>query len=379
MTGAAPPARRLAVYGSFGFGNAGDEAIPLALTDMFGQLGAHVDMSVLTRFAEVPMDGIVGMGPRHEAERRSLAGVPVLVSGGGVIDPTGASVLCVAAPMMRAARGRAVVFGGSVEPGVAYGLRARWRLRRLLSGMPAVYTRDFLSERTLNGLLPKVPTKTVGDLVLWMRPERTPTVAALDLPSRYIAVVLAPRWQDEPASTTWIADELAALARKLGAAVVFVPMSSLHDDDRAEHRRVARRMADVASDVEVHEVDLQLNPREVCELLARSELTVSMRLHGCVMAYAQRVPTVCLAYHPKLLGFSETMGCLSTVVPSRLPPNQTANTYGYRFGGLGLRLGDLQRAADAAMSPGLHARLDEFKGISLEMLRQLLERYDLRA
>lgn len=379
MTGAVLPAPRLGVYGSFGFGNAGDEAIPLALMDMFGQLNAHVDLSVLTRFAEVPMDGIVGTGPRHESERRRLAGAPVLVSGGGVIDPTGASVLCSAEPMMRAANGRAVVFGGSVEPGVAYGWRARWRLRRLLSGMPTVYTRDFLSERTLNGLLPKVQTKTVGDLVLWMRPERTPTVAALDLPSRYIAVVLAPRWPDEPASAAWVADELAALSRKWGAAVVFVPMSSLHDDDRVEHRRVAQRMADVAADVEVHEVDLQLGPREVCELLARSALTVSMRLHGCVMAYAQRVPMVCLAYHPKLLGFSETMGCMSTVVPSRLPLNQTANTYGYRFGDLGLREGDLLRAADSAMSPGLHARLEEFKEVSLDTLRRLMERFDLRA
>ncbi len=379
MTGAVPPASRLAVFGSFGFGNAGDEAIPLALTDMLGQLSANVGLSVLTRFAEVPMQGIVGMGQSHESGRRGLAGVPVVVSGGGVIDPTRASVLCSAEPMIRAAHGRAVVFGASVEPGVAYGWRMRWRLRRLLSGMSVVYTRDFLSERTLNGLLPKVPTRTVGDLVLWMQPERTPTVAALDLPSRYIAVVLAPRWQDEPASTTWIADELAALARQSAAAVVFVPMSSLHDDDRVEHRRVAQRMADVASDVEVHEVDLQLSPREVCELLARSELTVSMRLHGCVMAYAQRVPMVCLAYHPKLLGFSETMGCLSTVVPSRLPPNQTANTYGYRFGDLGLRPGDLLRAADSAMRPNLHVRLDEFKEVSLETLRQLLGRFDLKA
>lgn len=379
MTGAVPAAPRLAVFGSFGFGNAGDEAIPLALTDMFGQLRVKVDLSVLTRFAEVPMEGIVGMGARHEAQRRSLAGVPVMVSGGGVIDPTGASVLSSAEAMMRATHGRAVVFGGSVEPGVAYGWRARWRLRRLLSGMPVVYTRDFLSERTLNGLMPKVPTKTVGDLVLWMRPERTSAVAALDLPSRYIAVVLAPRWQDEPASATWVASELIALARKLAAAVVFVPMSSLHDDDRAEHRRVAQRIADVASDVDVHEVDLQLSPREVCELLSKSELTVSMRLHGCVMAYAQRVPMVCLAYHPKLLGFSETMGCMSTVVPSRLPLNQTANTYGYRFEDLGLREGDLLRAADSAMRPNLHVRLDEFKEVSLDTLRQLLERYDLMA
>lgn len=379
MTGTAPPEPRLAVFGSFGFGNAGDEAIPLALADMLAQLRADVAVSVLTRFAEVPMAGIVGMGPRHESECRRLAGVPVVVSGGGVIDPTPASVLCSAEPLIRAAHGRAVVFGGSVEPGVAYGWRMRWRLRRLLSGMSTVYTRDFLSERTLNGLLPKVPTKTVGDLVLWMQPERTPAVAAIDLPSRYIAVVLAPRWQDEPASTAWIAGELAALARQLAAAVVFVPMSSLHDDDRVEHRRVAQRMADLASDVEVHEVDFQLNPREVCELLARSQLTVSMRLHGCVMAYAQRVPMVCLAYHPKLLGFSETMGCLSTVVPSRLPPNQTANTYGYRFGDLGLREGDLLRAVDAAMKPGLHARLDEFKQMSLATLRQLLGQFHLTA
>ncbi|MCR5883539.1 polysaccharide pyruvyl transferase family protein [Rhizobacter sp. J219] len=367
---------QIAVCGSFGFGNAGDEAVPLALQDMLQELGLKHRLSVVSRFRSGTLDSITYMGPQDAQRRKELAGVPMLVCGGGVIEPHPAAVLYRARPLLRsAAKGKAAVLGSSVEPGVRYGLRARLRLLRSLMGLGTVYTRDKLSERSLNKIAPWVKTETIGDLVLWMKPQHdTPLLAKLALPSRYISVVLAPRWSEDAGWTTWITDELAALARKLDAAIVFVPMSSLHDDDRVEHRRIATQLAKHHGDVKVVDVQEALEPREVCSLLARSILTTSMRLHGCVMAYAQRVPIVCIAYHPKLLGFSETVDCMKSTLPHVHPDQQTSGFYGYDFPDLRLKPGDLIEVAEVAMKSQQYARLDEFKTKSLNALKQFLAR-----
>lgn len=365
---------RIAVCGSFGYGNAGDEAIPLAFQDMLHELGSGLRVTAVSRFREGALKDVVYLGSQDSERRSKLGGVPMLVSGGGVIEPQLASVLFRTAPLFRAApKGRAMVFGSSVEPGVSYGLRNRWRLFRALSGLGTVYTRDVLSERSLNKVAPWVHTETIGDLVLWMKPQHdTPLLSAMKLPARYIAVVLAPRWAQDAGWSNWITAELATLAREMKAAIVFVPMSCLHDDDRVEHGRVAELITLSHSDVEVHNITDALEPREVCSVLARSVLTVSMRLHGCVMAHAQRIPTVCIAYHPKLLGFSETMGCLGSALPRVPPVSQTAGFYGYDFAELKVKAGDLCAVAAVAMGPGQHDRLEEFKNKSLKVLKRFL-------
>jgi len=367
---------RIAVCGSFGYGNAGDEAVPLALQDMLQELGAELGVTAVSRFREGALKDVTYLGAHDSERRKGLAGLPMLVSGGGVIEPNPAAVLFRATPLFKAApKGKAIVFGTSVEPGVPYGLRNRLRLFRSLSGLGTVYTRDLLSERSLNKVAPWVRTETIGDLVLWMKPQHdTPLLSAMSLPARYVAVVLAPRWSQDAGWTNWVTGELAALAQEMKAAIVFVPMSCLHDDDRVEHGRIAGLIARQHEDVEVHNIMDALEPREVSAILARSALTVSMRLHGCVMAYSQRVPTVCIAYHPKLLGFSETMGCMPSTLPRVPPERQSAGFYGYDFAELRLQPGDLSAVASTAMGPGKHGRLDEFKTKSLAVLRQFLAR-----
>lgn len=367
---------QIVVCGSFGFGNAGDEAVPLALQDMLDELGLKHRLSVVSRFRSGTLDSITYMGPQDTQRRKGLAGMPMMVCGGGVIEPQPAAVLYRTRSLLRsAAKGKAVVLGSSVEPGVRYGLRARLRLLRSLIGLGTVYTRDKLSERSLNKIAPWVKTETIGDLVLWMKPQHdTPLLNELDLPSRYISVVLAPRWSNDAGWTQWITQDLATLARKLGAAIVFVPMSSLHDDDRVEHRRIALALAETHADVKVVDVQDALEPREVCSILSRSILTTSMRLHGCVMAYAQRVPIVCIAYHPKLLGFSETMDCMKATLPHAHPQQQTSGFYGYDFVDLQLKPGDLVEVAQVALASQQHALLEEFKKKSLNALRQFLAR-----
>src|SRR5262249_7868253 len=101
-----------------------------------------------------------------------------------------------------------------------------------------------------------------------------------------------------------------------------VPMTGPFDDDRDEHKAIAQKLALLKPELEVCKIETTLTPRAVAHLLGNATLVVSMRLHGCVMAYAQRTPCVCLVYHPKLSGFSKTEMWPGAQLPSSIPERQ---------------------------------------------------------
>lgn len=361
------------IFGSFGFGNAGDEAVPFAIADMLTELGAEGRIHTVTRFDSPKTGGVIGMGSEYVEFHRKMEGFPIIICGGGVIEPNDFSCLLRAESFMRRfSPGKATLLGCSVEAGVNFSWRTRWRLLWLLRSLGTVYTRDLLSERTLKRLIPSIKTQTIGDLVLWMSPERTPTVVSLRIRSRFIACVLSSCWSGDDEWTNWIVDELARAAQDLNAAIVFLPMSTLHDDDRVEHARISERIRMHHSNVEIYEIVEKLNPREVCQVIADSTVTISMRLHGCVMAYAQRRPFVSIGYHPKVFGFLETVGCLKTVVPQVPPKFQAPGRYGYVFSELKIKPNDLSVAIENALNTPLGEGLDELKSNSLGVLRSLV-------
>src|SRR5262245_33062253 len=77
---------RLTVCGSFGFGNAGDEAVPIALADIGAYLGFSMNVNVVGRFDEPALSQVIGLGPRDASRRETLRGYPLLLSGGGIIE-----------------------------------------------------------------------------------------------------------------------------------------------------------------------------------------------------------------------------------------------------------------------------------------------------
>lgn len=372
------PSKEIVIYGSFGFGNAGDEAVPEAVQDMLAELRCDARISVVSRFDKTDMPEVIGMG-RHDAHRMTrLKGLPLLISGGGIIEPTHNSGFFRADALISSGNQNAYLFGVSVEPGVPFDWRSRFKLIWMLRKISAIYTRDVLSERTLKRWVPWARTETIGDVVLWMKPERTPLLQSISFPKRYVACVLAPRWIDDSNWTDWIVDELAAVSRKLDAAIVFVAMSAMHDDDRKQHAKVGEELSKRHPDIETLQINDALNPREVCEVLARSALTVSMRLHGCVMAYAQQVPFVCIAYHPKLLGFSETVGHLDCSLPLATPTRQSSGAYGYNYKDLGFSTGDLSNAAANALKRNSEPRLTELKQKSIRALETIIAKNALQ-
>lgn len=370
-------AMKLTICGSFGFGNAGDEAIPYAILDMATNFGVSIELDMVGRFENPALTDVIGIGSVDSWRRELLRGQPVVMSGGGIIENNPHAAIFRCERLLDSAfAARTCLYGISVEPGVAYGWRCKWRLSQALKRFEKVFTRDYLSETTLNELLPRIKTETIGDIVLWLRPDANALPERFRLPEKYMAVNLAPRWSKEASWRAWISGELHALCRELGLALVFVPMTGSYDDDRDEHRRTAAEIALMTPKVEVHVVESLLSPRAIASILADAELVVSMRLHGCVMAYAQKTTCVGLAYHPKLSGFFGTIGWEEALVPRLLPKRQGDGSYGYRFSDLGLGRRQLVRTVVACLSRSNFSRLPELKARSSAVLMRFLAELD---
>lgn len=351
--------QRLTIAGSFGFGNIGDEAISLAMEDLASEKLPGLNHDLLSRYKNPPLPGIVGLGRKYSHQLRSLVGQPLLFSGGGIIENNRGCVL------LRCSGLLSKTFWGllavAVEPGVRYGWLIHRQLRRLLVNSKLLTVRDVLSREVLRQLLPgKSAIEVTGDIVLWLK-KSSSLPNGLTLPSKYIAVNLAPRWQNEPFWYHWIADELSRLATILGAALVFVPCSSAYDDDRSEHRVVAKLIAQENPEIEICLLENLTCPRVYAAVVADAMLSVAMRLHGSVIAYAQQTPLVALAYHPKISGFVATVRCDRCLLPSSLPPFQSRKAYGYNFKNLGLRKNELIETAMYALEHSDFSMLEDFR------------------
>jgi len=349
------------ICGSFGFGNAGDEAVPLAISDLSHSLKKECDFHVLSRFCKPSLSQVIGLGEDDTERREKLRGNINFVCGGGVIEPSGNCVLFRCAKYYKRSFARKnILFGASVEPGVKYSFWKKMRIKRILESFDKLYVRDVLSAEALENVVPNREIQIIGDTVLVMEPgEDIPQ--ELEGINRYIAVALAPRWKDNSNWLTWISTELIQLAKKFNATLVFVPFSVMYDDDRVEHTRVIEYIQSISKEIPIVCIDRKISPREIAKTLKEAFLVLGMRLHACVMAYAQKTPFVGISYHPKLKGFAKTVGWEHLLLPTSLPLVQNKNTYGYAFEDLSLHVGDLVDMGIEAVNYADFSMLEEYK------------------
>lgn len=297
---------------------------------------------------------------------------PVFLVGGGIIEPRKQSCLNRLVELRRATHPfRIQPFAISCEPGVRFGFRERRRLRAALAHLPQILVRDEVSQAALEPLIDR-PVRVVGDIVLWLEPGPLPAMPPL--PERYIAVSLADVWTDR-GFFDWLAADLAETARRIGAHVLLVPISNAVGRDVEQHRALADDIR------ENHGVPAQLcdfdgarfpKAQWIASVYQRAALVVASRLHGCVMAYAQKTPFVGIGYHPKLLGFARTVGWEAALLPRHIPARQSSGSYGFAFADIEFRPGDLIAAAENAMACDEFSARDFYRMKQVQALRALL-------
>ncbi len=304
----------------------------------------------MTRFDETQLPDVIGRGAKDRQRLERLRHNPLVVSGGGIVQDSPNAVLLRCKDLLgREFATRSCLLGISADSGVSYGWRSKWRLRQCFRQFETIYTRDDLSASVVKEIMRSARTETIGDLVLWLEPDAQDWVSTLGLPSEFAAIILAPIWSHDRAWYDWISGELRQLSKELRIPFVFIPMNALSKADVDEHRAVAKAIMEDGGP-EAIVIDRVLSPRAIASLLRRAKPAISMRLHGCVMAYAQRTPCVGLAYHPKLTGFFDTVRLRHALLPAVIPAVQTDPPKGFRFADLGLKPGELVDTALDSLS-----------------------------
>ena len=356
--------KQLVVFGSFGFGNIGDEAVPYAVEDLLLSNSWRPKISVVSRFDNPRLKTVIGLSDMYATQREQIGDAPVLICGGGIIEPREMSCALRFGKYLKTQKPvKSAIFAGSFEFGVDYGWRIKRKLRRLFAELDQIYTRDYISEIYLRENFPEVEVTTIGDIVLGLRAPDLRS-EALELSAKnYITVCLSSAWSNSADWYEWISRELCTLSNELDKPLLFVPMScDKSDDDRVEHQKVIRKIMALAPHNYPIAIEKTMHPRDMAAVFRDSSLVISMRLHGCVMSYGQMTPFVGLSYHPKLSGFAKTVGWQHFILPNtKMPARQDIGHYGFAFSSLNLGSGDLVGASNRALECGSFGLLPLFR------------------
>ncbi len=345
----------LVAFGSFGFGNAGDEAIPYAMSDLLKQQSIPHNISIVSRYDSPSMENVIGLGEQYGAQLEKLNNQPVIISGGGVIEPKDISCILRYENYYEKMRPeKTSIIAGSFEFGVNYSWGMKRRLRKLFSQMEHIYTRDYFSESYFRDNFPEFGVSTLGDMALGMQANEQSSELLAPEGTAYIAVCLSGTWKNSASWLSWISHELLNISNHFKKTLVFVPMSCHDsDDDRVEHDRIIAALEKLGLSYKPTAIRERLGPREIAAIFRDSSFVIATRLHSCVMAYGQKTPFVGIAYHPKLIGFAQTVGWRPFLLPEKEMPNkQDAGKYGYEFSSLKLSKGDLFQKANDAIEYG---------------------------
>lgn len=285
---------RYLLSGYYGFGNAGDEAILLAIINDLRRQDAAAKITVLSANPDwTAKQHAVRAIPRMSFWQVAAAmrSTDLLISGGGGLlqDSTSKRSPLYYLGLIRLATwlGKpAMVYANSLGP-------LRQPLNRRLTGrilnraafitVRDAGSRDFLSELGIT----KPAIEETADPVLLLDGPIPPTTERL--------VTFAIR--EWPSEHDFMAEVVAAGNRLVAAGfgVRFVPLHYSRDLELAKRLTAAVPGSSCLGQ--------QLGVAELLQAIAASDVVVGMRLHALIMAAICRRPMVGIGYDPKVTGF----------------------------------------------------------------------------
>ena len=101
------------------------------------------------------------------------------------------------------------------------------------------------------------------------------------------------------------------LSKKYGLSVVLIPMQPSYDSE------ICTRTASRLLDAEVNAVVVEnFTTEELREILGGARAVIGMRLHALIFAATEGVPSLALAYDPKVSAFMEYVGLGEWALPA---------------------------------------------------------------
>ncbi|MEM1116389.1 MAG: polysaccharide pyruvyl transferase family protein [Bacteroidota bacterium] len=309
------------VHGYYGKGNVGDEAILAATLQTVRERTSGTPLVFAWDAARVRADfGVESLDPRRSpraAYRAIVQARAFLLGGGGLIKDYGAGSQSLFRWMQwidLARRLGAGTMTWSVGVDEVVHAASEARIREVLGAVDVVTVRDELSADRLRALGLTREIAVTADPVV---PLATSWRSRRETADR-LRVVVAPRALYTAASEVTHPARFEAL---LGAfAEVLDHLQEAHDarvtcialrtrpgdDDREVCREIAARMQG-GSRVEIVD-DEDPTTHDILGRLCHADLQIGMRLHATVMAVGLGVPSLAVAYMPKVRGFMASLG-----------------------------------------------------------------------
>lgn len=311
---------KIVLSGFYGLGNTGDEAILKAIVD---NLRAELDNPDITVFSLSPEQtakdyGVqsVYRGWRHgnKEKVKALRKADLLISGGGgllqdtyptkfLFGPLPYYLLIVF--LAKLCGTKVMFFSQGIGP-----VTSKWGkfLMRLFANMADFVTvRDEYSKDYLLSLGVKRPeTVVTADIVFAFKPDEDPVAyASLGLKGDERLVAVAPRpWFDHEdeyiEKLAWVLDELI---EQRGVMPVFVPMEPPYDTNVSKKVMEQMKYAD-----KTRLLGEAFTPNEFYNFIAKTDLTIALRLHALIFAALSNVPHIGLSYDQKVESFLKRSG-----------------------------------------------------------------------
>ncbi len=305
---------RVLICGSYGHGNAGDEAILEAIRASLISADENIDITVMSRSPEYTKNRH-GVNSVHKFNLFSVLGQMIksdlYINGGGSLiqDITSKRSLYYYLFTIMAAKilgCKVMMYGCGIGPVTRKNSRslARFIIDKFADEI-TLREEDSLEELKNFGVQkPKMQVSSDPALGLPSAPKdevhKKMQELGLSIDEKYLCIV--PRkWHGFSEKVEEFAKTADFLSEKYGLTTLFVSID--HKNDAIAAEMIAKHMKS-----KYHILRDILPTGLTIGFLAKSELVISMRLHGLVFAAGQGIPLVGVAYDPKVTSFLKYLG-----------------------------------------------------------------------
>lgn len=346
----------IGIWGYYGFANTGDEAILHCLLRGMRNIPMVRDQSDVVVFSADPaatrrehnVSAVLSAIPRTHKERvkamlyldwrdarRTYQQLDTLVVGGGGLffdapDSNFWLLRMLEQIRLAVADGKQVILCG-VGVGPLYHQESKEIIKKVFSQVRGILVRDEPSAHLLAEIGVTAPVHVTGDLVFLIEPassERIAEIAAIEGLKKSARPVIGVTLQGVEAEKPGIREALQAFVRYavevLEADIWFIPMQTGGErgvDDRPAAAAVAEEIADRDR---LKAVNGTYSPWEVQGVLGLCDAVLAMRLHGAILAIANRTPVFGVSYAAKVsrvfaeIGHSEWQVPIEGLTPENL-------------------------------------------------------------
>ena len=317
--------KRVLLSGYYGYGNAGDEAVLAGLVTGFRSAATVKELEIVALSGN-PQETRTAHGIsaadryRPAALLSEIAHCDLFLSGGGSLlqDVTSAHGIFYYLGVVRLAQllGKKTMF-------IAQGIgplklaRSRKLVASVANKLNAVTVRDPQSAQLLREIgVTRPPIEVTADPALLLSPSASPRIGGR---GASFGVALRP-WQGQDALGTQVAE--ACMKSLRGQRPILLPMQTASDLPISQQFAQNWTPAEgQANDATLCSTTNGLGP--LLSIIAGCDMMVGMRLHALILAAAAGVPSVALAYDPKVTAFMQASGQSDAVYDLNAPDLDT--------------------------------------------------------